>query len=178
MNATATARTGLIPEGERVVLSIRPDPASIVLRPIWMLAALAALGAVVAWTADRWPDWTLGRPSPGRVWAWVLVAAAACIAWQAVDRAARLYVLTDRRILRVRGVFRRSVVDCPLDRIQHITLTRLFRERLTGLGTLGFATAGTDGVEAHWVMIAKPVERLEMVRRAVKAASGSDGGVA
>ena len=157
------------------MLSIRPDPASIVLRPMWMLAALAALGVAVMWTADRWPDWTLGRPSPGQVWTWVFGAAAVCIVWQAVDRASRLYVLTDRRILRVRGVFRRSVVDCPLDRIQHITLTRLFRERLTGLGTLGFATAGNDGVEAYWAMIANPVERLDIVRRAVEEFRGGGG---
>ena len=32
------------------------------------------------------------------------------------------------------------------------------RERVFGLGTLGFATAGTALREAYWVMLAKPLE--------------------
>lgn len=166
---------GFIPAGERVILSLRPDPAYIVLAPMWVLIGLLCAGGLASWAVERWPEAVPVRITGGRVWLWVAVLGGARLGWQAADRYARRYILTDRRILRVRGVFRRSVVDAPLDRIQLLTLTRLLRERLTGLGTLGFATAGTDGVEAHWLMIADPAARLDEVRRAVTAAKGSGG---
>jgi hypothetical protein len=169
----APSLPGYIPAGEKVILSLRPDPAYIVLAPMWTLAALAGLGVLSGWALGRWPELQMGGVSVGRVWLWLAILGLARVAWQAADRWARRYVLTDRRILRVRGVFRRSVVDAPLDRVQHLTVTRLLRERVTGLGTLGFATAGTAWVEAHWLMIARPAERLDVVRRAVEAARGS-----
>jgi hypothetical protein len=169
-DAARVEGSGYIPAGERVLLSLKPDPASIVLIPMWTLTGLGVVAAAATWLAGAWPEtaWI----SPGRVWLWAGVAAAARIGWQAADWAARRFVLTDRRVLRIAGVFRRSVVDVPLENIQHATLTRLFRERLTGLGTLGFASSGTAWVEMHWTMIAEPVRRLEIVRREVEAASG------
>lgn len=164
-----------VPEGERVILSLRPDPAYIVLAPMWTLVGVAAAGAGAAWAADRWPGLLGGWVTPWRAWSWAAAVVVGRVLWQAADRAARQYVLTNRRILRVRGVFRRSVVDAPLEKVQHVTVTRLLRERLTGLGTLGFATAGTAWVEAHWLMIAHPVERLGDVRRAVDAAKRAGG---
>ena len=75
------------------------------------------------------------------------------VVWNALVAQAREYVLTDRRILRGAGVFQRIVTDLPLTSIQHIELTRLVRERVFGLGSIGFNTAGTAWTEAYWVMI-------------------------
>lgn len=166
----ASDAAGHLSEGERVILSLRPDPAYIVLAPMWTLFALGAGATVAVWAIGRWPEWTPPGATPGRVWLWTGLLAGLRVAWQAADRAARQYVLTNLRILRIRGVFQRSVIDAPLDRIQHVTITRLLRERLTGLGTLGFATAGTAWTEVHWLMVSRPAERLEAVRRAIDAA--------
>jgi hypothetical protein len=171
----STGPEGLIPKGERVILSLKPDPAYIVLAPLWPLAGIGALAVLAAWAAGRWPESIGPWMTPLRSWVYGACAALALITWRALDRAARRYILTDRRIISARGIFRRSVVDAPLESIQHVTVTRLVRERLTGLGTLGFATAGTAWVETHWLMVARPADRLAEVRRALEAA-GTRGG--
>jgi dephospho-CoA kinase len=56
-------------------------------------------------------------------------------------------------------------------RVQHVLLVRTLAERLTGTGTLGFATAGTAGVEVAWVTVDRPVRLLEEVRQVVDPAN-------
>ena len=69
-----------------------------------------------------------------------------------------MYVLTDRRVIRIKGVLRVQVFETPLKQIQHTNVFFSVRERLFGLGTLTFATAGTAVIEAMWVMVARPLE--------------------
>jgi uncharacterized membrane protein YdbT with pleckstrin-like domain len=162
------ARAGYVPEGERVILSIRPDAAYIVLAPMWTLAGLAGAVVAASWAAGRWPEQLGGWLSPTRAWAVGAALMLLVIGWHAADLACSRYLLTDRRVMRVRGIFRRSVVDAPLDKVQHIVLTRLLRERLTGLGSIGFATAGTAWVEVRWRMVSRSAERMQEVRRAIE----------
>ncbi len=71
----------------------------------------------------------------------------------------------DRRM----GVLRVSVFEAPLRNIQHTSVFRLLRERLFGLGSIGFATAGSDVFDAFWVTVRQPfgVHRtvVEAIRR-------------
>ena len=67
-------------------------------------------------------------------------------------------MLTDRRIVRVKGVLRVNVFETQLQQIQHTNTTFSLRERLLGLGTIHFATAGTGGIEASWEMVSHPLE--------------------
>jgi pyruvate/2-oxoglutarate dehydrogenase complex dihydrolipoamide acyltransferase (E2) component len=46
----------------------------------------------------------------------------------------------------------------PLTRIQNTIVVQSMRERLCGLGTLGFATAGRGTFDAFWESIASPFE--------------------
>ncbi|MBK7404636.1 MAG: dephospho-CoA kinase [Phycisphaerales bacterium] len=98
----------------------------------------------------------------------VLLAAALRLLWQSVVVSARRYALTRRYVLRVFGVFARSAATVPVARVQHVVLHRTLLERLTGTGTLGFATAGTGGIEIAWVTIDRPLARLEEVRRMIE----------
>ena len=54
------------------------------------------------------------------------------------------------------GVLRVSVFQTDLRKIQHTSVFTRVRERVFGLGTIGFATAGSDVFEAFWVMVAQP----------------------
>ena len=84
--------------------------------------------------------------------------AAVRLFWQFLEWLSRVYVLTDRRVIRVKGVLRISVFEAPLRQIQHTAAQYSIRERIFGLGTIGFATAGTGVIEAAWEMVARPME--------------------
>jgi hypothetical protein len=65
-------------------------------------------------------------------------------------------MLTDRRIISRGGVLRLSVFETQLKNIQHTSVFASVRERVLGLGTIGFATAGSDTFEAFWTMVRNP----------------------
>ena len=87
----------------------------------------------------------------------------------------RIYVLTDRRIIRQRGILHVNVFECALDRVQNTYLDFTWEQRLLGLGTIAFLTAGTAQVEAAWAYVADPLRRhreiVEAVRQAREAGS-------
>jgi len=155
--------TRFVPHGERVLISIKPHPLFIVLVPLGAVAVAIGLGAVAAWSSVL-----LGLPiRPGAIWLWLSVLVGLRLLWQAFEWLARAYVLTDRRVLRLGGVLRRYKADLPLERLQHVSVFQSIRERIFGLGTIGFATAGTGASEAFWIMVARPDELVQQVRDAV-----------
>ncbi len=159
--ALAMLPTQLLHDGETIILLLKPSPWFIVLDVLPWLGCLAlVLAGGLLLTAQG--IWSLGRTD--------LVLAALALAglrlfWQFLEWLSRVYVLTDRRILRVRGVVRVQVFECALTRIQHTQANFSLRERLFGLGTISFATAGTAVVEVSWRMLAKPLEVHQIVLR-------------
>jgi hypothetical protein len=89
----------------------------------------------------------------------------------------RLYVLTNRRIMRLTGIINVDLFECPLTKIQNTFLTLAWYERLTGLGTISFATAGTGGVVVSWTNVNDPLETHERVRAAIHRAQGPGNGL-
>jgi dephospho-CoA kinase len=164
--------------GEAVRVAIRPSWWAVVLESLAGLGVLALVAALVWLVARAWMPagaaWDRVRPS-------AIAAASGLILWRAVVVACRRYVLTDRYVLRVAGVFRRAAASVPVGRVQHVVLVRSLLERLTGTGTLGFATAGTGSVEIAWVTVDRPLARLREVRAVVEGAGpvviGLAGGV-
>jgi uncharacterized membrane protein YdbT with pleckstrin-like domain len=55
------------------------------------------------------------------------------------------FVITDRRVLVRTGIFARTGRDIPLSRINDITFSHTFLERLLGCGTLVVESAGERG---------------------------------
>ena len=54
------------------------------------------------------------------------------------------------------GVLRVALFQTTFRNIQHTSIFARVRERVFGLGTIGFATAGSDVFEAFWLMIRQP----------------------
>jgi uncharacterized membrane protein YdbT with pleckstrin-like domain len=80
----------------------------------------------------------------------------------------RLYVLTNYRIMRVRGVLRVDAFQCPLRRIRGTVLTATFTERMLGLGSLFFEVADEQPAAAAWTYISRPAEIQETVNQAIR----------
>jgi hypothetical protein len=162
--AAAMLPAELIQPGEIIILLLKPSPWFILLEPLRSLTTLAVVFVVASWLS-RFEFLTLGKRE--LISAFVVLGGIRLF-WQFLEWLGCVYVLTDRRVIRVRGVLRIHVFEAPLKNIQHLTLYFSVRERLFGLGTLGFATAGTGVVEAYWRMIAKPREVYRMVVEAME----------
>ena len=159
---------------DTVKVSVRPSFWAVVLESLGSIVVLTLMVSLVIVALLAW-----GRT--GVLWTWVLpvafVAALLRLLWQAVVVVCRRYVLTEQYVLRVSGVFNRGAASLPIERVQHVVLVRTLLERLTGTGTLGFATAGTGGIEIAWVTVDRPVERVEEVRAVVERGKKSDAAV-
>lgn len=150
----------LLQSGEVIVLLIKPSPWFIVLES---LRSLGVLAIVLVCGLTLVNVQLIDRSQIDLLYVGLGLAALLRLFWQFLEWISRVYVLTDRRIVRVKGVLRVEVFETSLRNVQHTTMTFSIRERLFGLGTIGFATAGTALYEAAWTMIARPLEVNQIV---------------
>lgn len=168
---------GLVGDDETVIVACKPSAWFIVLRKAGslLLAMVISLGA---YGLDASGLVELGRP--GAVGAAGVVCACGLLAWLTLDRATRLYLLTDRRIVRVSGVLRQTTAEARLVDVANLTHYRSLRERVFGLGTIVVSTpaAGGAGGEFSWFMVDRPREKIAQIRRAIDRANagGAPGG--
>lgn len=88
----------------------------------------------------------------------------------------RLYILTNRRVLRIRGVFNIDIFEAPLNKIQNTYLTFGFHERIVGLGSIHFETAGSSAIEASWININQPLKIHKIVVDTIQRAQRTGQG--
>lgn len=163
----------LVSDDETVLLVIRP---SVLMVPLWSIEAFSIIAAMTfafAWAADfGWAGWT-----EAQAFGFGLVAFGLRLSWGFLDWANRLYVLTDRRVVRRRGILQVDLFEARLDRIQQTSVLQLVRERSFGLGTLAFATAGTGTLDAVWEAVSDPFRIHAEVARAIDRYGRGSGGV-
>jgi len=157
--AAAMLPAELLQPGELIILILKPSAWFILLEALPTLVTLALLFAASV-AARNWLNF-----GPGSRELTVVAAALMLMRlfWQFLEWLGRVYVLTDRRMIRVRGVIRVHIFETSLKNIQNTSIYISARERLFGLGTLGFATAGTGPMEVFWRMVAKPREVHQIV---------------
>jgi hypothetical protein len=155
--ADALLPEGLLHDDEVVILLLRP---SILFVPLSCATSLACIGLVtflLAYLAPHLARWQIGVGfTDTHAFALGFLLCSLRLGWQALEWYSRVYVLTDRRIIRRMGVLRIAVFQTSLRNIQHTSVFTRVRERIFGLGTIGFATAGSDVFEAFWEMVRKP----------------------
>lgn len=158
----------LLDGGETVILAIKPSLWFIVFNSIRWVALLAPIVVGLLWMS---PGWRIVEPRllvQAATGLMVLRLGVATLQW-----VSRLYVLTNRRVMRVRGVFNVDIFEANLARIQNTYLRLHWYERLLGLGTIDLATAGSGAVEASWENVARPLEIHEAIRRAISQSGNS-----
>lgn len=151
--ADAMLPAELLQGGEIIILILKPSAWYIILGALGHYAAIAGLTAG-AWALAR--QGALMGIERGDVLFAGLIVLLLRMGWQFLLWLSRIYVLTDRRVIRRRGVFTVLTFESPLSQLQHTQVSRLLRERLFGLGTISFATAGTGIPEAYWEMVNQP----------------------
>ncbi len=150
---------------EIIQFSLKPSPWFIArLSAIWVLG-LAVLGVVTA---------VVLRGSWGYQMTIVLQVlaslAAVRIGVATLEWASRYYVLTNRRVMRLKGIFTADVVACPLAKISRADLVAATHERLLRLGTIRMESAVPDTPAIVWENLAHPAQVHETLLRAIHKA--------
>jgi hypothetical protein len=156
----------LLDEGEVVILAIKPSVWYVLLNSFPAVAAASAI-ALAGYAAGSVFDIDL---APKVVLLLCAAMALAKVLVSCVQWAGRLYVLTNVRIMRVRGVLRLDVFQCPLKGIKELNLSASVPERMLSVGSLWFHVEGSQAEETAWLHIAQPHEVHEIVSDAIKRA--------
>ncbi len=158
----------LLDGGEVVILALKPSLWFVPLDALkWVMASvLAAAGS--AWLADAVPQ--LSQTLIIQMAA-ILAGVRSCVAL--LRWATRHYVLTNRRIMRIRGVLRPDICVCPLLSIQNSCVAEAAHERLLQIGTIRFGLATPETSDPSWYEIARPHEVHAEIRRAIRQAIDS-----
>ena len=161
----------LLDGGEIVHFAIKPSPWFVLLLSLrWVGAAVCI--ACIALSLVATPTYR------SYILQGAILFAGAGLGWATLEWVSRLYVLTNRRVMSIRGVVTAEMFDCPLDRIQHTRLSLSPTERVVRVGTIAFHTAGQgDRRAGSWRIIARPLEVHEKLRQAIARAQhrGSNG---
>ena len=155
----------LLDGGEAVILALKPSRWFVLFDSVkWIVAGVVVLvGAAVA-------GGSMGLVSYSTLVQGVMVVIAFRIAAALLRWVSRFYVLTNRRILRIRGVLKAQVFDIALTDIINTRVTVGWHERPVSLGTLRFACEQAARRDPAWHNIASPDEVHAQVRRAIERA--------
>lgn len=167
--AKAAAKLELLDGGEIIELSLRPSP--------WMIATVAWRGVLAAATlAALLIILTNGDPDRTGVVLIQLLVGVACVfvGFATLQWSSKLYVLTNRRAIRFRGVFAVGIDECPLPRIATVDLRATSVERRLGLGTLVMTPATDQFRPVIWEYVSSAADIHAKVVRAIARSTGRD----
>jgi uncharacterized membrane protein YdbT with pleckstrin-like domain len=159
----------LLDADEVIVLLLKPSPLYIVLMPMRSLIVIALVVLLLGQLQAR--GIPLGLSHADLVLAGMGLIGARLF-WQVLEWLNQIYILTDRRVVRVRGVINVRVFERPLADIRRADLLRPMILRVFGLGTIGFATVSDRFHEAYWLMIAGPQEVHETLNATLRRYRG------
>ncbi len=162
----------VIDGGEIVLLAIKPS----LWRPVFTSAPWLIASVLLAIVVAR-----VGRPIPGLSLSAtvqvVLFVGLIRLAWAAAHWLPRWHVLTNRRVLDIRGVRAPVVTAIPLIRIRNTYLRRNLPEQLVGVGTILFVTgvSESESISHFWRTIPAPDDVHGRIRRAIENAIDANG---
>ena len=88
-----------------------------------------------------------------------------------VRRVGTKYLLTTQRLRITRGILSKKVQETRLERVQNVNYEQGVLDRIFGVGTVDFDTAGTDDSEFRFEWISGPEDVVRAVDEATHAAS-------
>ena len=153
--------------GEAIILTVRPSGWLILLMSWPLLVGVAAVAAV-SLAARQYMAYDVDN----RMVVLICLAVGAmrltiaCCQWQG-----RMYILTDRRVMRIKGVFHEDCYQCPLKKIRQVLVSSTLPERIVSVASLIFERIDDKPVpDADWVCLTNPEEVLQAVEDAFRRA--------
>jgi uncharacterized membrane protein YdbT with pleckstrin-like domain len=135
----------LLASGERVVLRTRRH-GIVLVRTIGvaLIVILAGLGLAVFFGFQSDGSGIAPLAAWGGLALALLGGLAALPAW--LRWRSEEYLVTDRRVIQVEGVFQKRVLDSSLDKVNDVLLAQSVAGRLLGYGTIEILTASEQGI--------------------------------
>ena len=155
----------LIGGDESIIFAIKPS--------VWFIffdSARWLIVGLVAVTCASWLTELIVPLSEAQFLSAVLSVVGVRVVVALLRWVSRSYVLTNRRVMRIRGVLKTDVFDCPLVHIRNTAVTVSFHEALSGLGTLNFVLSQRADQRSAWRNIAHAGEIHAEVRKAIERA--------
>jgi membrane protein YdbS with pleckstrin-like domain len=162
-SAKTAAKLEMLGGDEVIQLSIKPSLWFIPLVSLgWLLGVSVLVVALAAGVRGSWAR-------EGLFACQALVGIAALrLAVATLQWASRLYVLTNRRVMRFTGVLSVRVAECPLARISALDLHASPYGRLLRLGTIRMQPVDRNQPPVSWDDVAHPQEIHEILERAIR----------
>jgi uncharacterized membrane protein YdbT with pleckstrin-like domain len=88
-------------------------------------------------------------------------------------RVSTKYLITNQRLRISRGIVRRNVQETRLERVQNVNYNQSVLDRILGVGTVDFDTAGTDDSEFKFDWVDGPEQVVRAVDHAIQEARDS-----
>ena len=85
-------------------------------------------------------------------------------------RVSTKYLITTQRLRISRGIVRRHVQETRLERVQNVNYQQSVVDRVLGVGTVDFDTAGTDDSEFRFEWVDGPEQVVRAVDHAIEEA--------
>ena len=161
----------LLDGGEIVEFSIKPSPWFVLFASVRSLGVLAILGSGL-WLVDiSSPNLSIRS---AYVLSFLLLAAIVRILIGSLQWASRVYVLTNRRVMRVSGILEVSVTDCPLSRISAAHVRVSTGQAVLGLGTIRMTPPDARLPTVNWEHVSRPAAIHEKIVRAIQRSRSGD----
>lgn len=159
----AAAKKLHILEGDEIVqLLIKPSLWYIVVISWrWIAGMLLLSGFVTAMAQGGWTSvHTLFLQA-------ALLIGLGRLAFALLQWTSRVYVLTNRRVMRITGVFRADLRSCLLSRINAVTVRTSSWQHMLGLGSVLIRPADENLPTVNWNFVSRPKEIREVVEQAI-----------
>jgi uncharacterized membrane protein YdbT with pleckstrin-like domain len=149
--------------GERELYEGRPSWRALMSFYAIGIGVAAIVLVVVGLLADSW----------GTAIVIAAVIAALTLVVGYLRRIGTKYLITTQRLRISRGLVRKNVQETRLERVQNVNYQQGVLDRVLGVGSVDFDTAGTDDSEFRFEWVNHPEEVVRAVDRAVEEARGA-----
>jgi uncharacterized membrane protein YdbT with pleckstrin-like domain len=138
-------------------------------RPSWRaLMSFYLLGIGVAVVVVVVVGLLVGEWAPAVIVAVAIVALTLVVGY--LRRVSTKYLITNQRLRISRGIVRRHVQETRLERVQNVNYQQSVLDRMLGVGTVDFDTAGTDDSEFRFDWVNGPEQVVRAVDQAIEEA--------
>jgi len=149
--------------GERELYEGRPSWRALMSFYLLGIGLAALVLVILGLLADSW----------GRAIAVAAAIAALTLVIGYLRRVSTKYLITTQRLRISRGIVRKNVQETRLERVQNVNYQQGVLDRLLGVGTVDFDTAGTDDSEFRFDWVNEPEQVVRAVDSAVEEARGT-----
>jgi hypothetical protein len=163
--APATAQQQVLAGGEVILLALKPSPWFMLIASLPVLIS-AGVVAALAYVAGTYCGVNCDRLA----YAFAVVVTVMRVTVASWQWLGQTYLLTNLRVLNIRGLMKVQTAFVPLLEIGRVELTESLPERVVGVGTLSFLGGEHPMPRLIWQSISQPAKTQKAVEEAIDRA--------